>query len=414
METKLIIDIILILLVAWLLGDLFQRLRLPRLLGELLGGLLLGPPLLGWVQPHEGLTILADLGVFFLMFYSGMEMDPRKLLEQFWISLAVAVGGFILPFAVGYGVAVLYGATTFQALIIGMGLSITAIAVQTRVLQELEIHHSKVGHIIIGAAIVDDILALVTFSVLTNLAKTGSVDPFSLLIMIGKVAAFFGCTILVGQFVLPPLTRRIKDREAKGFTFALLIALIMGYLAEMVGLHIIIGAFLAGQFVRQEVIEPELYHKLHDRFFNIIYGFLGPIFFVSLSFEVTLDLPAHDWFLLAAVVGVAIFGKVVGCGLPVLFFRRSWREALVIGLGMNGRGEVALIVAKEILLLSSVLLANGMIGSPLLTEAQFTILILMAFITTLITPISLRLTVPRVCADSDQDFCHLWRNSPLN
>jgi Kef-type K+ transport system membrane component KefB len=411
MEPKIIINIILILLVAWLLGDLFQRLRLPRLLGELVAGLLLGPPLLGWVQPQEGLTILADLGVFFLMFYSGMEMDPRELLEHFWISLAVAVGGFVLPFVAGYGVAVWFGATTFQALFIAMGLSVTAIAVQARVLQEMEIHHSKVGHIIIGAAIVDDILALVTFSVLTGLAKTGSVDPVSILILIGKVAAFFGGTILAGQFLLPRLTRRLKDREAKGFTFALITALIMGYLAELVGLHLIIGAFLAGQFVRKEVIEPGLYQKLNDRFFTIIYGFLGPIFFVSLSFEVTLNLPAYDWLFLAAVVGVAIIGKVVGCGLPVLFFQRDWREALVIGLGMNGRGAVELIVAKEIILLSAALLSQGIIGSPLLTEAQFTILILMAFITTLIAPVSLRVTVPPLCTGTDKDFCHLWRNS---
>ena len=99
MEPKIIINIILILLVAWLLGDLFQRLHLPRLLGELVAGLLLGPSLLGWVQPQEGLTLLADLGVFFLMFYSGMEMDPKELLEHFWISLAVALGGFVLPWA---------------------------------------------------------------------------------------------------------------------------------------------------------------------------------------------------------------------------------------------------------------------------------------------------------------------------
>ncbi|MEJ2672869.1 MAG: cation:proton antiporter [Deltaproteobacteria bacterium] len=400
-----------ILLVAWLLGDLFQRLRLPRLLGELVAGLILGPPLLGWVQPQEGLTVLANLGVFFLMFYSGMEMDPHELLEHFWISLAVAVGGFVLPFAAGYGVAVWFGATTFQALFIAMGLSVTAIAVQARVLQEMEIHHSRVGHIVIGAAIVDDILALVTFSVLTGLAKTGQVDAGSILILIGEVAAFFGGTILAGHFLLPHLTRRLQDREAKGFTFALIAALIMGFLAELVGLHLIIGAFLAGQFVRKEVIEPELYHKLHDRFFNLIYGFLGPIFFVSLSFEVTLNLPSQDWLFLAAVVGVAALGKVAGCGLPVLFFRRDWREALVIGLGMNGRGAVELIVAKEIILLSAPLLAQGVIGSPLLTEAQFTILVLMAFITTLIAPLSLRLTVPPLCADSDKDFCHLWRNA---
>jgi Kef-type K+ transport system membrane component KefB len=411
MESKLIINIILILMVAWLMGDLFQRLRMPRLMGELTAGLILGPSLLGWIKPQEDLRMLADLGVFFLMFYSGMEMDPRELLEHFWISLGVALGGFIVPFAGGYGAAVLFGATTFQALFIGMGLSITSIAIQARILQEMEIHHSKVGHIIIGAAIVDDILALLSFSVLVGLAKTGEVDAIGVLILLGKAAGFFAGTILVGQFVLPGLTRRLKDREAKGFTFALLMALIMGILAELSGLHLIIGAFLAGQFVRKEVIEPELYHKLHDRFFNIIYGFLGPIFFVSLSFDVSFKMEAHDWLFLAVVIGVAIIGKVAGCALPVLLSRHGWREGLVIGLGMNGRGEVALIVAKQLMIMSSPLLAQGVIGQPLLTDSQFTILILMAFLTTIIASLSLRVAVPRLCSKSDQEFCDLWRNS---
>jgi Kef-type K+ transport system membrane component KefB len=411
MEPKIIINIILILLVAWLLGDLFQRLRLPRLLGELVAGLILGPPLLGWVQPREALTVLADLGIFFLMFYSGMEMDPHELLEHFWVSLAVAVGGFVLPFGLGCGVALLFGATLFQALFMAMGLSVTALAVQARVLQDMEIHHSKVGHIIIGAAIVDDILALVAFSVLTGLAKTGQVDVIKILVLGLEVTAFFGGTILLGHFVLPRFTRQLKDREAKGFTFALLAALVMGFLAEKVGLHLIIGAFLAGQFVRKEVVEPDLYRRLHDRFFNIIYGFLGPIFFVSLSFYVDLHLPRQDWAFLAAVVGVAVLGKVGGCGLPVLLMRRDWREALVVGLGMNGRGAVELIVAKSVLLLSLPLLAQGVIKEPLLTDSQFTILILMAFITTLIAPLSLRAAVPPLCHSSDRDFCQLWRNS---
>jgi Kef-type K+ transport system membrane component KefB len=411
MEPRIIINIILILLVAWLLGDLFRRASMPPLLGELLAGLILGPPLLGWVQPREGMTVLADLGIFFLMFYSGMEMDPHELLEHFWLALAVAVCGFVLPFAAGYGVSRWFGATVFQSLFMAMGLSVTALAVQARVLQDMEIHHSKVGHIIIGAAIVDDILALVAFSVLTGLAKTGQVDLTRIAILLGEVVAFFGGTILAGHFLLPKLTRRLKDAEAKGFTFALLAALIMGYLAEMVGLHLIIGAFLAGQFVRKEVIEPELYQKLHDRFFNIIYGFLGPIFFVSLSFHVTLALPAQDWGFLGAIVLVAVLGKVVGCGLPVLLWRRDAREAVVIGLGMNGRGAVELIVAKAVLLLSFTLIQAGVIQEPLLTQSQFTILVLMAFITTLMAPISLRAVVPRLCARADKDFCELWRQS---
>jgi len=411
MEPKVIIYIILILFVAWVLGDIFQRLRMPRLLGELVAGLILGPPLLGLVEPREAISVLADLGIFFLMFYSGMEMDPHELVEHFWVAMAVAVGGFVLPFALGYGVARLFGATVFQSLFMAMGLSVTALAVQARVLQDMEIQNSKVGHIIIGAAIADDILSLISFSVLSGMAKTGSVDVVQILILVAEVGAFFGGTILVGHFILPRFTRRLKDEEAKGFTFALLAALIMGFLAEVVGLHLIIGAFLAGQFVRKEVVEPQLYRRLHDRFFNIIYGFLGPIFFVSLSFHVQLALPAKEWGFLLAIVGVAIVGKVVGCGIPALFMRKDWREAAVIGLGMNGRGAVELIVAKAVLLLSYSLTKTGVITEPLLTQSQFTILILMAFITTMIAPISLRAAVPPLCADSDKDFCELWRDS---
>jgi Kef-type K+ transport system membrane component KefB len=411
MEPRLIINIILILLVAWVLGDLCQRLRMPRLLGELLAGLVLGPPLLGWVQPREAMTVLSDLGIFFLMFYSGMEMDPRELLEHFWVCVAVAVGGFVLPFGLGFVVARFFGATILQSLFMAMGLSVTALAVGARVLQDMEIHHSKVGHIIIGAAIVDDILALISFSVLAGLAKTGQVDLYKILLLLVGVAAFFGVTILLGHFVLPRFTRRLRDVEAKGFTFALSAALIMGFLAELVGLHLIIGAFLAGQFVRKEVVDPDLYRRLHDRFFNIIYGFLGPIFFVSLSFHVNLNLPAQDWWFLAAIIAVAALGKIGGCALPAAIMRRSWQEAAVIGLGMNGRGAVELIVAKAALLLSYGLIQSGAITEPLLTESQFTILILMAFITTLLTPISLRALVPSLCTSSDKDFCELWRQA---
>jgi Kef-type K+ transport system membrane component KefB len=411
MEPRLIINIVLILLVAWVLGDLFQRIRMPRLLGELLAGLVLGPPLLGWVQPREAMTVLSDLGIFFLMFYSGMEMDPHELLEHFWVSLAVAVGGFVLPFGLGFAVALAFGATVLQSLFMAMGLSVTALAVGARVLQDMEIHHSKVGHIIIGAAIVDDILALISFSVLTGLAKTGQVDLYQVLLLLAEVAAFFGVTILLGHFVLPRFTRRLQDVEAKGFTFALSAALIMGFLAEVVGLHLIIGAFLAGQFVRKEVVEPQLYRRLHDRFFNIIYGFLGPIFFVSLSFHVNMNLPAQDWWFLAAIIAVAILGKIGGCALPAAIMRRNWQEAAVIGLGMNGRGAVELIVAKAVLLLSYGLMESKVITEPLLTQSQFTILILMAFITTLLTPISLRTLVPTLCGASDKDFCELWRST---
>jgi Kef-type K+ transport system membrane component KefB len=412
MPHNLVINIILILVAAWFLGGIFRRLNLPRLLGELLAGILVGPTLLGLVAPTDAIGILSDLGIFFLMFYSGMELDPRELLEHFGLAVLVALGGFVVPFAAGFAAARLFGATTFQALFVAMGLSITAIAVQARILQDMEIHKSKVGHIIIGAAIADDIFALIAFSVLTGLARTGRVEAGVILVLFAKVAGFFGATIAVGQWVMPRITGRLKDVEGRGFTFAMVTALVMGYLAELAGLHLIIGAFLAGQFVRREVLSPELYERLRDRFYNLVYGFLGPVFFVSLSFHVSLKLPGRDWAFLAVLVGVAVLGKIVGCGGPALIAGRGWREALVIGLGMNGRGAVELIVANSVLVLSGVLLKEGVIGEPLLTQSQFTVLVLMAFVTTFMAPLTLRAAVPSVCAKSDRDFCELWRKTP--
>jgi len=409
MEPRIILNIVLILLVAWVLGDLCQRVRLPRLLGELLAGLVLGPPLLAWIMPREAMQVLADLGIFFLMFYAGMEMDPRELLEHFWVATAAGAGGFLLTFGAGFGVARLFGATVFQSLFMAVGLSATALAVQVRILQDMEIHHSKVGHIIIGAAIVDNILALVVFGVLTGLAQTGEVSADAIALLLLQVTAFFGGTVLVGHFIVPKITRRLKDTEAKGFTFSLVVAFIMGVLAEAAGLHLIIGAFLAGQFVRKEIMDPGLYQRLHDRYFNLVYGFLGPIFFVSLSFHVNLSLSGYTWVFLLAVVAVAALGKAVGCSLPVRLLGRKWEEAAVIGLGMNGRGAAELAMAKAVLALSLGLVQAGIITVPLLTQTQFTILVLTAFITTLIAPLSLRLAVPPLCTDTDADFCELWR-----
>ncbi|MGD8757704.1 MAG: cation:proton antiporter, partial [Deltaproteobacteria bacterium] len=156
----LITGILEILAAAWLLGYIFSRLRLPFVLGELLAGLIVGPPLLGLVSPSETLEFLAEFGIFFVMFYAGMELDPRILLKNAWPSMTVALGGFVLPFALGFGVTYLFGGTLFQSLFVGMGISVTAIAVQAVVLQSMQINRSQLGHVIIGAAIVDDILSL--------------------------------------------------------------------------------------------------------------------------------------------------------------------------------------------------------------------------------------------------------------
>jgi Kef-type K+ transport system membrane component KefB len=360
------------------------------------------------VTSSASLELIAEWGMFFVMFYTGMEMDPKKLLEQIWPSLAVAIGGFVLPFALGYFITMLFGGTLYQSLFVGMGVSITAIAVQSVILHQMRINRTPLGHIIIGAAIADDILALISMSVLLGLAKTGTVKFADVWIILVKVCGFFGLTILLGHYVVPRFTRKLHDREGKAFTFAIATALVMAYLAEHAGLHLIIGAFLAGQFVRKEIMDEKIYNAINDRFFGISYGFLVPVFFASLSFHLHLHLTLPFVIFTLVLILVAVAGKLVGSGLGLIPFRHTRWEIAVVGFGMNGRGAVELVVASVVLTLSKQLMASGTIAEPLLTNGQFSALVLMAFVTTMIAPISLRWAVQRSCSpDEKEAFCRL-------
>jgi Kef-type K+ transport system membrane component KefB len=161
--------------------------------------------------------------------------------------------------------------------------------------------------------------------------------------------------------------------------------------------------------VRKEIMDREIYEAISDRFFGLSYGFLVPIFFASLSFHLHFQ---WDWQFVSfalAVTAVAVLGKLVGCGLGLFFFRRSFWESTVVGFGMNGRGAVEMVIATVFLKLSEDLLASGTIAEPLLTEAQFSVLVLMAFATTLMAPLTLKWSVVRTCrADEKAAFCRLW------
>jgi Kef-type K+ transport system membrane component KefB len=273
----------------------------------------------------------------------------------------------------------------------------------------MKISRTYIGHIIIGAAIADDIFSLIGLSVLLGLAKTGTFNVINIIILFLKVGAFFGFTILLGHFVIPRFTKNLHDREGKAFTFAITTALAMAYLAELAGLHLIIGAFLAGQFVRKEIMDKKIYDAINDRFYGISYGFLVPIFFASLSFHLHFH---WSWsFILfgLALTLVAIIGKLVGSGLGLAVFKRSFWESTIVGFGMNGRGAVEIVVASIVIKLSNDLIASGTITVPLLTKEQFSALILMAFITTMMAPITLKWSIVKTCLPEEKaDFCRLW------
>ena len=185
--------------------------------------------------------------------------------------------------------------------------------------------------------------------------------------------------------------------------------MVMGYLAELADLHLIIGAFLAGQFVRKEIMDPKIYNAISDTFYSLSYGFLVPVFFVSLSFHLHFTLEWSFVLFSFLLIVVAVFGKLIGCGLGAALFGYSKWESAIVGFGMNGRGAVELVVATVVLNLGREFLAKGVISVPLLTKSQFVALIFMAFVTTLIAPISLKWEVMRACGpDEKTAFCTLW------
>ena len=379
------LNLLMLMVIVWTTGVICRRLHQPPVLGELTAGIIFGPAFLGLIAPNEMLTILSELGVFFLMFYAGLETNPLDLKRFRFHSTVVGIAGFLIPFGVAYLTCQLFAMSMVQSLFIALGLSITAIAVSARVLHDLELTEHHVTPVIIGASIVDDVLALSFFTAIIDLGSNqGGINWFHFALIMGKVILFFAIAIGIGIWLYPKIGQHFSSRSSKGFTFALVMALMFGMLAEIAGLHLIIGAYMAGLFVREGVVSPELLTKISDRFVSITYGFLGPIFFVSLSFHVTFSIFQTHLLLTIALLLAAILGKLLGAGGGSLLSGMNYKEATVIGMAMNGRGAVELIVA-------SIGLQMGLINDEI-----FSILVLVAFVTTSLPPISMKLYLDRI------------------
>lgn len=403
MTAHLLLDIFLILSLSWALGSAFKRFGLPSMIGQIIAGMLLGPPVLGLIQPSPALELFAEIGILLVMFHTGMELDIREMLGNAGAALTVAILGFILPFALGVGVALWFDGTPYQALFVGLGLSITAIAVQSIILHNMGLANTRVGHIIIGAAIVDDVLSLMALSALLGITRSGALETGPMLMVLFKVVLFFLGTFALGNWVIPRIRLKFNKREAESFTLAILIATAMALLAERAGLHLIIGAFLAGQLMRSETfLDSSVHAAIFDRFHGLSYGTLVPIFFATLSFHITI-VPTMEFTLFAtALIAAAVAGKLLGCGAAAMPFGLNMWESAIIGFGMNGRGAVELVVAAVALAHSGELMQAGIISSPLLTDRQFTGLVLMAFITTLMAPFGLKWAIEAGCRKNNR------------
>ncbi len=373
-----------VLTLAWIFGTIAERVGYPALMGELLAGIVFGPALLGLLHPADELEILAELGVFLLMIYVGMEVDIHDLFELGPQSLMIAFGGFVLPFALGYGVGVYVGTSVEQALFIGIAMAATSLATKSRILVDLDVLDTRVAGVLLGGALLSDVGVMVVFAGINGFIRTGEVTTTRLALLIGQALLFFVVVLAVGDRFLPYVwlqLQRWMERhqfvdKTSTFTVALVVALLFASFAAAVGLHMIIGGFVAGLFLRQAQLDPEIYEHMYAVVYDLAIGFFAPIFFVTVAFDLTLGVFTTAPRLLAIVLATAFVGKIAGSWLFSLPTKLSSKEGLVIGFGMNGRGTVEIVIV-------SVGLSAGVIDQEL-----FSILVFTAIFTTALVPVT--------------------------
>lgn len=370
-HTAVLVDLVLMLIAAKLLAEIFERLRQPAVVGEIIAGIVIGPSVLNWVQPSETTAILAEIGVIFLLFTVGLETKPQAILRVGGRAFLVGVLGVIVPFVAGYLLMLAWSANNIEALFIGAALVATSVGITARVLRDLGLLDAPTARIIMGAAVIDDILGLLILSVVSG-AASGEVNYFK--IALTTVAAF-GFTLFVAFVGAPVLTRlaprieRLRVGESF-FVAGLILCLGFSVLAAYVGVAAIIGAFLAGMALAEATEKNEDMHRLTGG----VTEFLVPFFLVNIGMQLNLTVFRDFNVVTLAIVLtiVAVLTKLVGCGAGAL--NLGWRRAGQIGVGMVPRGEVGIVVAQI-----------G-IGMAVISDALYGVVLFMAIATTLVAP----------------------------
>ena len=350
-----ILYILLVLLLATRLGgEVAERLGQPTLVGELLAGILLGVvatqfsgrfPILSDLGENEVFHGITDLGIFFLMLLAGLELKPSDIVESSGQALGVALGGMILPLGLGFGLAWWFLPASdvrfAQALFMGTAMAITAVPVAVKILMGLGKLQSRAGKILVSAAVYDDIASLILLAVLTAVIAQGSLPDlatFGLLLL--KVGGFFAVAIVLGRYAFPWIGQRLKNTAADEFEFSMLLVAAMAYavVGELLGLHFIVGAFLAGLFFSRNTVNKEVFEGTKSRVSGITIGFLAPVFFASIGMSLDLAAVTEIPVLLGLILLVAFLGKLLGAGIPAYLSGVPLRASSAIGAGMCARG----------------------------------------------------------------------------
>jgi Kef-type K+ transport system membrane component KefB len=384
----IVISLAVLLFTAKLFAELFHRIRLPIVLGELLAGIIVGPFALGGLPIFNGepLVILdetvrhiGEIAAIVILFIAGLEITPREFLKGGAASFTVGSLGVIVPFFVGFYVFLTFGLEAIESMLVATALTATSIAITIQVLTELGKMQTKEARLILGAAIVDDILAIAALSVVTTVVQTGDLTPavMDIIFLVLKILGLFAVLLIGSVLIIPRILHIERLWHSEGSMEGITTSAFFGAagLAAFVGLSPIVGSFSVGMAVASTRVIKQV-----DEYVSKLGIIFAPLFFAIIGAQVDLrGVNIEVLYLSGIVIAIAVVTKFVGCGLPALIFLKDKARAVRVGIGMVSRGEVGLIVA-------GVGVSTGALSPDI-----YTTIIIMVALTTIITPIWLKI-----------------------
>ena len=382
-----LISLAILLFAAKIFAELFNKLKLPAVLGELVAGIIVGPFALGALPLFDGKPIvvlsetvreIGELSGVVILFIAGLQITPKEFLKGGAASFTIGACGVVVPFFVGYYVFTLFGLAALQSVLIATALTATSIAISVRVLTELGKMQTMEARLILGAAIVDDILAIAVLSVVTTMVQTGDMTPniLDITFLILKILGIFAALLIGAIFIVPKILHAERLWKSRGSIEGIVTASFFGAsgIAALVGLSPIVGAFAVGMAVASSRIIRRV-----EEYVDKLEIIFAPLFFAIIGAQVDLTgVNLNVLYLSSIIIIVAIVTKLIGCGLPAMIFLKDRTKSLKVGIGMISRGEIGLIVA-------GIGVTSGALSSNI-----YTTVIIMVAITTIITPIWLK------------------------
>jgi Kef-type K+ transport system membrane component KefB len=393
----IVITLSILLFAAKIFAELFHRIKMPVVLGELLAGIVVGPFALGSLPLFNGepLVVLdetvmhiGEISAIVILFIAGLEITPREFLRGGAASFTVGSLGVVVPFFVGYYVFTAFGLEALESMLIATALTATSIAISIQVLTELGKMQTKEARLILGAAIVDDILAIAALSVVTTMVQTGNITPdiIDITFLILKTLGFFAVLLIGAVIVIPKVLHVERLWRSEGSIEGITTASFFGVagIAAFVGLSPIVGAFSVGMAVASTRVIKQV-----EEYVSKLGIIFAPLFFAIIGAQVDLrGVNLEVLYLSGLILAIAIITKLVGCGLPAMIFLKEKSKAMRVGIGMVSRGEVGLIVAGV-----------GVSSGALSTDVYTTVIIMVA-LTTIITPIWLKVAFKKDVLES--------------